>query len=72
MEWVNGIPMGIFRLHMYVIIFLVKVTEWPHIEKIAAHSAYYMFSWYKYLIVNLVFSNLRFWSGKLFSDCAFS
>ena len=31
-----------------------------------------MFSWYKYLIVNLVFSHLGFWSGNLFSDCAFS
>ena len=28
-------------------------------------------SWYKYLIVSLVFSHLGFWSGKLFSDCAF-
>ena len=25
-----------------------------------------MFSWYKYLIVNLVFSQLGFWSGGLF------
>ena len=35
---------------MYVFIFLVK----------------FMFSWYKYLIVNLVFSHLGFWSGNLF------
>ena len=34
--------------------------------KIAAHSAYEMFSWYKYLIVSLVFSHLGFWSGSLF------
>ena len=34
--------------------------------KIAAHSAYDMLSWYKYLIVNLVFSHLGFWSGNLF------
>ena len=34
--------------------------------KIAAHSAYDMFSWYKYLIVNLVFSHLAYWSGNLF------
>ena len=47
-------------------IFLVKVTEWPPIGKIAAHSAYEMFSWYKYLIVSLVFSHLGFWSGILF------
>ena len=45
---------------------LVKVTEWPPIGKIAAHSAYEMFSWYTYLIVSLVFSHLGFWSGGLF------
>ena len=44
----------------------VYVAEWPPIGKIAAHSAYDMFSWYKYLIVNLVFSHLGFWSGNLF------
>ena len=44
----------------------VKVTEWPPIGKIAAHSAYEMFSWYKYLIVSLFFSHLGFWSGSLF------
>ena len=32
----------------------------------AAHSAYDMFSKYKYLIVNLVFSHLGFWSGNFF------
>ena len=52
---------------MYVCIFLVKVTEWPPIGKIAAHLAYEMFSWYKYLIVSLVFLE---WES--FSDCAFS
>ena len=31
---------------------LVKITEWPPIGKIAAHSADVLFSWYKYLIVN--------------------
>ena len=36
------------------------------IGKIAAHSAYEMFSWYKYLIVSLFFSHLGFWSGSLF------
>ena len=41
-------------------------TEWPPIGKIAAHSAYDMFSLYKYLIVSLVFSHLGFWSGNLF------
>ena len=44
----------------------VKVTEWPLIGKIGANSAYEMFSWYKYLIVSLVFSHPGFWSGNLF------
>ena len=44
----------------------VKVTEWPPIGKIAAHSAYEMFSWYKYLVVSLFFSHFGFWSGSLF------
>ena len=56
---------------MYVFIFLVKVTEWPPIGKIAAHLAYEMFLWYKYLNVSFVFSHLGFWSGNL-SHCAFS
>ena len=47
-------------------IFSFKVTEWPPIGKIAAHSAYEIFSWYKYLIVSLVFSHLGFWSGNIF------
>ena len=51
---------------MYVFIFLVKVTVWPPIGKIAAHSAYDMFDGIKYLIVSLVFSHLGFWSGNLF------
>ena len=55
---------------MYVFLFLVKLTEWPPIGKIAAHSAYDMFSWYKYLIVSLFFVCLFFvfffWSGNLF------
>ena len=42
---------------MYVCIFLVKVTEWPPIGKIAAHSAYEVV-WF--------FSHLGFWSGSLF------
>ena len=45
---------------------LVKVTEWPPIGKIAAHSAYEMFSWYKYLIVSLVFPTLVFGVGVFF------
>ena len=34
--------------------------------EIAAHLAYEVFSWYKCLIVSLVFSRLGFWSGNLF------
>ena len=51
---------------MCIFIFLVKVTEWPSISKLAAHSANDMFSLYKDLIVILVFSHLGFWSGNLF------
>ena len=50
----------------------VWVTEWPPIGKIAAYSAYDMFSWYKYLIVNLVFFPPRYLEWKSFSGCAFS
>ena len=39
----------------------VKVTEWPPIGKIAAHSAYDMFHG-----ISLVFSHLCFWCGNLF------
>ena len=49
--------------YVCVFIFLVKVTEWPPIGKIAAHSAYEMFSWYQYLIV---FPTSVFLSGNLF------
>ena len=45
---------------------LVKVTEWPPIGKIAPHSAYDMVSWYKYLIVSLVFPTLVFGVGIFF------
>ena len=41
-------------------------SKWSPVGKITAHSAYDMFSLYKYLIVNLVFSHLGFWSGNLF------
>ena len=40
--------------------------------EIAAHSAYNMFSSYKYLIVNLVYFPLRFLEWEFLSDCAFS
>ena len=65
MSWCLNVC-AVLRL-MYVFIFLifVLVTEWPPIGKIAAHSAYDVFSWYKYLIVNLVFSNLGVGSGNL-------
>ena len=51
---------------MYVFIFLVKATEWPPIGKIAAHSAYEMFSWYKYLIVVWFFPTSVFGVGIFF------
>ena len=54
-------PYVCFHIFSYV-----KVTEWPPIGKIAAHSAYDMFHGIKYLIVSLVFSHLSFWSGTLF------
>ena len=44
----------------------VWVAEWPPIGKMATHSAYNMFSWYKYLIVILVFSHHGFWSRNCF------
>ena len=50
----------------------VKVTDWPPIVKIAAHSAYEMFSWYRYVIVSLVFSHLGFLEWESFADCPFS
>ena len=53
---------------MCVFIFLVKLTEWPPIGKIAAHSDYEMFSWYQYLIVGLVFPTSVFGVGISFSD----
>ena len=58
---------------MYVFIFLVKLRYLRrHLMKIAALSAYDMFSWCKYLIVSLVFSHLVFLELESFSDCAFS
>ena len=39
---------------------------WQPVGRMAAHSACEVFSWYKYLIVSLVFSHLGFWSGSLF------
>ena len=46
------------------------VTEWPPNGKKAAHSAYDMFSLYKYF-VNLVFSTPVL-ELECFPDCAFS
>ena len=51
---------------MYVFIFLIKVTEWPPIEKIAAHSAYDMFHGISARLLVCFFSHLGFWSGNLF------
>ena len=48
---------------MYVILFLVKFGS---TGKIAAHSAYDILSWCKYLIVNLVFFPSVFGVGIFF------
>ena len=45
------------RFHIFI---KVRVTEWPPIWEIAAHSADDIFSKYKYLVVNLVFPTLVF------------
>ena len=47
------------------------MTERPSIGKMAAHSTCNMFSLYKCLIVNLVFSHLGFWSGNFFLIASF-
>ena len=60
-------PYVCFHIFSYV-----YVTEWSPIGKIAAHSAYHMFSWYKYLIVNLDFSHLGCLSGTHFLIAPFS
>ena len=52
--------------YVFSYFYLNKVTEWPPIGKIAAHSAYEMFSWYQYLIVGLVFSHLGFLEWESF------
>ena len=39
--------------------------------EIAANSAYDLFSQYKYLNVNFVFSHLGFWSGNIFRIAPF-
>ena len=44
----------------------VGVTGWPPVGKIAAHSAYEMFSLYKYLLVSLVFPTSVFGVGIFF------
>ena len=46
-------------------------TEWPPIGKIAANSAYDMFSFHNYLIVILVFPP-RFLERESLSDFVFS
>ena len=58
--------LGVYNFCAVGALYLVKVNERPPIGKIAALSAYDMFLLYGYLIVNLVFSHLGFWSGNLF------
>ena len=60
--------LGLFQRNVIVVTTKTNFhleTEWPTIGKIAAHLAYDIYSWYKYLIVNLVFSYLGFWNGNL-------
>ena len=45
---------------------LCMFSEWPPFGKIAAHSAYEMFSWCKCLIVGLVFPASVFGVGAFF------
>ena len=49
----------------------VKVTEWPPIRKIAAHSAYDMFHGISTRLLVLFFPTSVFGVG-IFCDCAFS
>ena len=65
MSWCLIFFLCCWRL-MYVFIFLVKVTEWPPIGENSCSFGLRYVSWYKYLIVSLVFSHLGFWSGNLF------
>ena len=60
------------QFNSVLVLRLIKLTDWPPIGKIAAHSANEMFSWYRCLIVSLVFSHLGFLELESFSDCAFS
>ena len=55
-----------------VFIFSVKVTKWAPIGKMAAHSAYDMYSLYKYLIISLFFFPPRYLEWESFSDGTFS
>ena len=57
---------AICALCMFSYLSLVLVTEWLPIWIIAAYSAYDMFSWYKCLIVNLVFPTSVFGVGISF------
>ena len=61
-----GIELPVYREWSPIGKIVATFSEWPPTGKIAAHSAYDMCSWYKCLIVNLVFSHLGFWSGNLF------
>ena len=50
---------------MYVFIFLIKLRVATYLEYSCSFGLRYV-SWYKCLIVSLVFSHLGFWSGNLF------
>ena len=56
---------------MFSYLIKVWVTDWLPIWEIAAHSANDMFSWYEYLIVNLIFpTSVLEW--ELLSECPVS
>ena len=69
-----GIPMGTncaplvadLFLYCYERDFMDSLNHDNQADVIEAYSAYEVFSWYKCLIVSLVFSHLGFWSGSLF------
>ena len=49
----------------------VKVTEWPPVGKMAAHSACEVFSWYQCLVVGLFYPASVFGVGIFFMTAPF-
>ena len=67
MEVLDSLTVGLFNIGLLAPYACYHIL----VGKIAAHSAYEMFLWYKYLIVSLVFRP-RFLDWESFSDCDFS